>query len=143
MGASKDRKDLFVELGYMQAADGTTYGGVAKPGHAHLPDESALNAVGEAFKQRAIDVHFDVGDRFQDSPYVIRADRARGGEGIDEMSTVCARGAADPPYVCQFSAYPGTVGWKTGFKFLRDQLVNTRRRGECGRHRSVRGADRR
>ena len=125
MGANKDRKDLFVELGYMQAADGTTYGGVAKPGHAHLPDEGALNAVGEAFKQRAIDVHFDVGDRFQDSPYVIRADRARGGEGIDEMSTVCARGAADPPYVCQFSAYPGTVGWKTGFKFLRDQLVNT------------------
>lgn len=125
MGADKDRKDLFIELGYMFAANGTTYGGVAKPQHSHLPDKAALNAMGDAFAQNGIAVHLDVGNNYQDSPYAIRADRARGGDAIDEMITVCSRGAADPPWVCQFSAYPGTVGWKTGFKFLRDQFVNT------------------
>jgi hypothetical protein len=125
MGADKDHKDLFVEVGYMQAAEGTTYGGVAKPQHSHLPDEAALNAMGDVFKDNGINVHFDVGSNYQDSPYVIRADRARGGEAIDETVTSCSRGATDPPWVCQFSGYPGTVGWKTGFKFLRDQLVNT------------------
>jgi len=125
MGADKDRKDIFLELGYMQAAEGTTYGGVAKPQHSHLPDVAALNALGDAFKNNGIALHVDVGNNDQDSPYVIRADRARGGEAIDEMVTVCPRGAGDPPWVCQFSAYPGTVGWKTGFKFLRDQFVNT------------------
>ncbi len=125
MGADKDHKDLFVEVGYMQAAQGTTYGGVAKPEHSHLPDEAALNAMGDAFKDNGINVHFDVGNNYQDSPYVIPADRARGGDAINELVTSCARGASDPPWVCQFSGYPGTVGWKTGFKFLRDQLVNT------------------
>src|SRR4029079_16763410 len=43
MGASKDRKDLFVELGYMQAADGPAYGRLATPAQADPPDESALD----------------------------------------------------------------------------------------------------
>src|SRR4029077_19788930 len=112
-------------IGYMTAADGTTYGGVARPQHTHLPDAAAVTALGDAFKAKGIALHLDVGRNYQDSPYVVRADLARGGDAIDEQVTVCARGPLDPPWVCQFSAYPGTVGWKTGFKFLRDQLVNT------------------
>ncbi|HEY7290006.1 MAG TPA: Ig-like domain-containing protein [Vicinamibacterales bacterium] len=134
MGANKNHKDLFVEVGYMTAADGTMYGGVAKPAHSHLPTEAALDMMGDVFKNASvtnpdslpgINVHFDVGNNYQSSPYVIPAPMARGGDQIDEAVTVCARGAGDPPWVCQFSDYPGTVGWKTGFKFLRDQLVNT------------------
>ena len=37
----------------------------------------------------------------------------------------CARARPDdPPSVCQFSEYPGTVGWKTGFRFLRDEVLS-------------------
>ena len=64
---------------------------------------------------------------------------ARGGEGIHELDTVCFRDDGDddddsdddsddddgdPPWICQFSEYPGTVGWKTGFRFIKDELVN-------------------
>jgi hypothetical protein len=37
---------------------------------------------------------------------------------------VCERRPEDPPWVCQFSDYPGTVGWKSGFRALRDALKN-------------------
>ncbi len=140
MGASPNHKDLFVEIGYLTAGEGTRYGGVPKPAHTHLPTPAALKLVGDAFKNApvsnpdsspGINVHFDVGNTYPSGgadPYIIRdtiPGLARGGEAIDETVTVCARGPDDPPWVCQFSAYPGTVGWKTGFKFLRDQLINT------------------
>ncbi len=140
MGATPSHQDLFVEVGYMSAGEGTTYGGMPKPAHTHLPTHAALKLVGDAFKNApvsnpdsspGINVHFDVGNSYppgEADPYIIRDTSpglARGGEAIDETVTVCARGPEDPPWVCQFSAYPGTVGWKTGFKFLRDQLLNT------------------
>ena len=42
---------------------------------------------------------------------------------MDELKTVCE---PDPekPWVCQFSGYPGTVGWKSGFRFFRDEPLN-------------------
>ena len=49
MGASKDFKDLFIEIGYMETLDPTTYGGVPKPAHSHLPAPAALKLVGDAF----------------------------------------------------------------------------------------------
>src|SRR4029453_14296148 len=51
--------------------------------------------------------------------YIVRGPLARGGEAINETTTVCTRGATDPPWVCQFPD-PGTVGWKSGFRFVRD-----------------------
>ena len=130
MGADPYVKDLFVEIGYMKTDAETTYGGVLKPAHSHLPSPAALKLVGDAFANAPtgrINVHFDVGDGYPSgdaNPYIIRgAGLARGGEAISESDTVCA---PDPeyPWVCQFSEYPGTVGWKTGFKFLRDQVLS-------------------
>jgi hypothetical protein len=96
-----------------------------------------------------IAVHFDVGNRYQDgigtnpaAPYIIpfkHADGsactapdasdhtfdvnclARGGESIVE--TACVPNAANN-FHCEFPGYRGVVGWKTGFRFLRDQPLD-------------------
>jgi hypothetical protein len=137
MGANPLVKDLFVEIDYMQttAPDGTLYGAELKPIHSHLPSKAALNLVGKAFADAPvpINVHFDVGNNYQDSPYVIPWDPTpaipgKGGEAIDEMVTVCTRKLTDAPSVCQFSAYPGTVGWKTGLRFLKEELFARNRK---------------
>lgn len=132
MGASPSRRDLFVEVGSMHAGEATAYGGVLKPPHTHLPSAEALKLIGDTFAKApvhnpdgssGIAVHFDVGQDFpsgEADPYVVPRELARGGESFDEMVTVCAREPEDPPWVCQFSAYPGTVGWKSGFRFIRD-----------------------
>ena len=129
MGAQPDQKDLFIEIGYMEALAPTTYGDVPEPAHSHLPTPAALKLVGDAFAQApSIRVHFDVGRGYaagEAVDYVIPGELARGGEAIDEMATVCTPGGPDQPWVCQFSGYPGTVGWKSGFRFLRDQVVST------------------
>ncbi len=126
MGAAPDRKDVFIELGYMKADAPTAYGAVTKPAHSHRPGHEALKLIGDAFATAPtgpVAVHFDVGASYPNGPadpYIIRTG-ARGGEAIDESITVCTPGATDAPWVCQFSAYPGTVGWKSGYRFLRDQ----------------------
>lgn len=95
-----------------------------------------------------IAVHFDVGNHYQDSGnpaalYVIpftHADGtdcvlppdasdhtfdanclARGGESIVE--TPCVPSAANN-FHCAFPGYRGVVGWKSGFRFLRDQALD-------------------
>jgi Metallo-peptidase family M12 len=96
-----------------------------------------------------IAVHFDVGNHYQDgiatnpaAPYIIpfkHADGsactapdasdhtfdvnclARGGEAIVE--TACVPSASNN-FHCQFPGYRGVVGWKTGFRFLRDQSLD-------------------
>ena len=145
MGADKDFKDLFIEIGYMTTnGDALAYGAdsEAKPAHSHLPTPAALKLVGDAFCECAdgpISVHFDVGDpevyhripgysSDEADDYIIGtsptdAGLARGGDAIAETITQCTRGDGDPPWVCQFSEYPGTVGWKTGFRFLRDEVL--------------------
>ena len=146
MGADKDFKDLFIEIGYMTTNGvALAYGAGSEPSpaHSHLPTHTALKLVGDAFRDApvlnpngftGIKVHFDVGayppgDTADSSKnadeYIIRgAGLARGGDAIRETATVCAPGALDdPPWVCQFSNYPGTVGWKSGFRFLRDEVL--------------------
>jgi hypothetical protein len=138
--ASKYHKDLFIEIGYLATDRTVTYGSgdlaKSKPKHTHLPAPEVLRMVGEAFQNapvsnpdrtNGINVHFDVGQdypRGEADPFVIRNDLARGGESLDELNTVCNRGPSDPPWVCQFSAYPGTVGWKSGFRFFRDMPLS-------------------
>ena len=126
MGADVDVRDVFVEIGYMASpGDG---------GHSHLPGHEALALVGEAFERApggAIRVHFDLGKDYPIGPadrFIIRdvqgKDLARGGEQIDEQKTVCQRGPGDAPWVCQYPGHPGTMGWKTGFLFLRDEVLS-------------------
>ena len=77
-----------------------------------------------------ISVHFDVGNELSD-----RADEARpvhhprrrlpaAATRSTRRSRSARARATDPPWVCQFSEYPGTVGWKTGFRFLRDEVLS-------------------
>ena len=151
MGASPNHKDLFVQIDYMQTTSTLTYGSGAaakdKPAHSHLPTPTSLKMVAEAFRDapvsnpdsvNGINVHFDVGNHYQPNqadhpaegsaidPFIIRANLAHGGRAFDETMTTtgCVRGPNDPPWVCQFSDYPGTVGWKSGFRFIKDMPVN-------------------
>ena len=171
MGASVIRKDVFVEIGYMDVTaqvdgpdedstpDSVPYGGVLRPPHSHRPKLEALKLVGKAFNDApvlnsngqlaGIAVHFDVGPGYFDATcnasdvncanhYIIgqrtgeSATLARGGEIVDEMTTICQRAPQDPPWVCQYSPYtgipdsgfPGTVGWKTGFRFIKDKVFS-------------------
>lgn len=137
MGADPNVKDLFIEIGYMGVGAPVAYGGVLKPQHTHLPMHAALKKVGDAFRDApvpgGIRVHFDVGNGYpagdpsqpenDAEAYIIRGANARGGEAIDETQTACQPGAGAPVWECQFSGHPGTVGWKSGFRFLRDQVV--------------------
>lgn len=138
MRASPYRKDVFVEIGYMHTASDTEYGGVSKPAHTHMPSHEALKLVGDAFKNApvsnplgpdGISIHFDLGEAYPNGDadeYIIRgAGLARGGDAVDEQATVCTRGESDPPWTCQYSDYPGTVGWKTGFALLRDAVIGS------------------
>ena len=128
MGADPARKDIFIEAGSMQAPADTAYGGVLQPAHTHLPSQAALKLVGDAFKNapEPIAVHFDMGNAY---PLPKRAslgggvtdtrafgERGRSGRRADDR--LQAR-PSDSPWVCQFPRYPGTVGWKTGFRSSR------------------------
>lgn len=144
MGADPDIPDVFVEIAHLQTgpAGGPladyAYGGIVKPAHSHQPSHEALKLVGDAFKGSStsdrIRMHFDMGPnyplgdptnpRLNAEEYLVPRSLARGGEAIDEAVTVCARQATDPEYVCQFGDYPGTVGWKTGYRFLRDEIFS-------------------
>jgi len=151
MGASPLHQDVFVQVGYMFAAEGTMYGGTPRPKHTHLPGQDALTMAAESFDQApvanpdgttGIKVHFDVGDNYQGLPFVIPTILARGGQGISE--TRACEDPANPvtgkPIECatfdaggnvvtqgdlpgQYPKYPGTVGWKTGFQLIRDELL--------------------
>jgi hypothetical protein len=113
MGANPGVKDIFVQVDYMTGAGG----------HAHLPGKKALDMVAAAFQKAPVDsgkgihVHFDVGGNYQTSPAdpaIVPAAFALGGSAIAESSTCTAS-------TCAFPNFPGTVGWKTGYRFIRDQ----------------------
>ena len=146
MGASPTRKDLFVEIGY------TTTNGLdlsydtwnsttrlvvptLKPAHTHRPSPEALQMMADAFKTAPtpITVHFDIGNVDADpgyasgvaAGYILPGYLARGGESLDERRTQCVRDAGSPPWMCQFSGNPGTLGWKTGFRYVRDEVLGS------------------
>lgn len=130
-------KDIFVEIGSMFTNQTVTYGsGVSaktKEPHSHLPTQKALDLVGDAFRDapERINVHFDVGNNYQEidpttgevDPYIIPARFARGGETISETAACTDPSGPTGAIECagQYPLHPGTVGWKTGFRFLRDE----------------------
>ncbi len=136
MGALDNQKDIFIEVDHMWADpdpsrddDVVYYGSEAKPEHTHLPTAAALQMMGDAFAAQGIRVHFDVGNNYQfgevSSNYIVPMGLAQGGDAMNEMDTVCVRDETanppDAPWVCQFSDYPGTVGWKSGFRFFKEE----------------------
>jgi hypothetical protein len=135
MGALVNAPDIFLEIGYFKTDVALTYGGELKPAHSHLPDHEALKLLGDAFDRKGIKLHIDVGDTYPTGDpvnpaknadaYIIRGTGlATGGEAIDEgVSTQCVN-TTGAPYECQFTDYPGTVGWKTGFRYLRDEVLS-------------------
>lgn len=137
MGANYRRKDVFVEIGYMTTATDLSYGGVVKPQHSHLPDHAAIKLIGDSYWNApltnvdgsvGISLHVDAGSSYPTGvadAYIVPRHLARGGEAIDEtVTTQCSRGPTDPPWVCQWDDFPGTVGWKTGFRFLKDEILS-------------------
>jgi hypothetical protein len=148
MGAKVGPKDLFVEINAMRAAPLTKYGSADAPlnavtssvtdavGHNHLPRPEVLKLVGDAYKNGGITAHFDVGNTTtyhagegyscpagQNScdadEYLVPSDVARGGEIIQERAC-----AGNDKVKCQFSDYPGTVGWKLGVQLYKDAPVD-------------------
>lgn len=144
MGARVGQRDLIVEFNAMYAQPGTTYGSASAPynathdsvtdhaGHNHMPTPAVLRRVGEAYLAGGITAHFDVGDlaayrqlgpeyaclddagsECDANAYLVPSQFARGGGLIEERA--CA--------TCQFSAFPGTVGWPFGFQLYRNAPV--------------------
>jgi len=123
-GANPNKKDLFIEIDYLNNLDGS-----AGPSlHSHLPKQGALDAVGIAFANRNISLHFDLGPEiYPGDPYVVPYPVAipnplpagtspplagAGGKSISEGLVLCTDTSTT---LC---AYPGqpAVGWKGGFE---------------------------
>jgi hypothetical protein len=158
--ADPNHKDVFVEVAYMHAKEGTTYGGVPKPQHTHRPRLEALNLVGDTLKNapvsnpdgvNGINVHFDVGQDYQfdpPNPYIVPSEFARGGKNMSE--TALCPNPADPvngpPVECvlpdgsqgpmpgQYPDFPGTVGYMTGLRFVQELLGFDRNRKDIYRY---------
>ena len=124
-----------------------------RPGHEvlKLAGDTFKNApVDNPDGTTGINVHFDVGTSYPACPasgpcaneYIIGRQPGddpsvappRGGERVDERAVAgevpndgiqgCVRAPTDLPWVCQYANFPGTVGWKTGYRFIRDELLN-------------------
>ena len=135
MGAKPDVQDIFVDLAFMDTAGYNDPTGTVSA-HSHLPSQTVLDDIAAVFnnaaprknptdltapfetKSGAVKIHFDVGNRYQSSPNVIKFQRrnaqgtlvactpmsvppnnlnsvetdcySRGGERIDETK-ICAR----------------------------------------------------
>ena len=121
MGADPAKPDVFVEIDYLNA-----------PGsHRHLPTRAALDSIGDAFKAKGVQIHFDVGPNYQPAgatpadPYIVPAASGRGGDAILESSITCVPSAGK---TCLFPNFPGTVNWKTDFSILKSQYFDSGRK---------------
>ena len=109
-----------------------------------MPKMSVIQMVGDAFRnaqlpkivgvkedgipfqvEDGIAFHVDIGEvasgsDYAASNYVIKSG-ARGGEAINERESGGAAVRTDSEAIPD---YPGTVAWKKGFQFLRDQPLN-------------------
>jgi hypothetical protein len=143
MGAVVGVPDIFVEFAYLTAPAGLTYGYPGQPQvttaapHSHLPTKTALDMVARAFKNANIAPHFDVGNNYQPASLpncstawtpdcaIIPAALAKGGKNVAEAFPWCGTDNNGNPVNaanCQFAYYPGTIGWKSGYQFFRDQV---------------------
>ena len=132
-GATKNQKDLFVEVDYLSNMDGKAGSYL----HSHLPKQDALDKAGQVLANRGIHVHFDLGSGVYTNDatgYIVQypvpvpnplppgtsaSQVGAGGNAISESALVCTDGNGT---IC---AYPGisTIGWKGGFVLTRDSVT--------------------
>jgi hypothetical protein len=143
MGANPLVPDIFVQVDWMYDQGGTTNpDGSPNPPHSHNPQIAALNMVGGVFKAHGINIHFDVGSdnplshcqaansttigpcnyQSQNSPYIVPAAYAHGGNAINEAGTLLCPNSV----TSSNCAFPGqsnlysVLGWKFGLDAIRD-----------------------
>lgn len=147
MGANPLVPDIFMQIDWMYDPNGTyNPGGTYNPPHSHNPQIAALNMVGAVFKAHGINLHFDIGNdssvycqapnsttigqcnyQSQNSPYIVPAAYAQGGNAISESNSVtnpllCPNAttqAANCAFPSQSDLY-SVLGWKFGFDAVRD-----------------------
>src|SRR5262249_40382150 len=105
--------------------------------HSHLPQQKALDMVGDALWQNNVHVHFDVGSKFNNvckltpllqgqsacpapggaasDPYIVQG--GAGGNAISESDSAVV--CQDSGTLCQFPGQAATA-WKGDFLYLRD-----------------------
>ncbi len=108
-----------------------------------MPTPAAIRMVGDAFKNApvsnpdggaGISLHVDAGDSYptgsEAEAYLIRGagNQLLHRYELDEAITTpagCQRDPlVDPVWKCQFDLHPGTVGWKTGFRYIKDEILS-------------------
>jgi hypothetical protein len=145
MGANWLVPDIFVQVDWMYDLNTTsnTDGTPPNPPHSHNPQFAALKMVGDVFKAHGINLHFDVGSdnplspycqaansttigpcnyQSQNSPYIIPAAYAHGGNAVDESGNLLCPNAvtgSNCAFPYQSNLY-SVLGWKFGFDAIRD-----------------------
>jgi hypothetical protein len=132
MGADPKKQDIFLEFDWMQSAawSGNGDSGAA---HTHIPNVAALKMVGDAFHSNSINLHFDLGNNYQDGltlplcasgldkaciiPYNAAIAKA-GGEIIDESTLLCPRAGYAGP--CAYSEPYSVLSWKVGYEEVKN-----------------------
>jgi hypothetical protein len=115
-GATKGKKDLFVELDYMCSivnADGSCD---TANGYSFSPSANALTMMTSAFSRKGVNAHLIPGNPGYSGAFATGA--------IQEQTCTDTTDASGNPVLCPFVNQPGIVGWKTGFEFLKNQPLN-------------------
>jgi hypothetical protein len=118
-GATKGKKDLFVEIDYMCSivnADGSCD---TTNGYSFYPSAKALTMMTNALSHNGINginAHFIPGNTGYPAPY--------GTGAIQEQTCTDTTTGCGNPVLSPFVNQPGIVGWKGGFEFLKNQPLN-------------------
>jgi X-X-X-Leu-X-X-Gly heptad repeat protein len=121
-GATKGKKDFFVELDYMCSivnADGTCD---TTNGYSFYPSPGALSMMTSAFSQK-VNTHFIPGNPSYPGAFATGA--------IQEQTCTDTTDASGNPVLCPFVNQPGIVGWKAGVEFLKNQPLNYPDESSC------------
>jgi hypothetical protein len=113
-GAAPNQKDIFVQADYM--CGGTLTGSgvcdLSSGGHSHFPIPEGMTKLTAAFASRGINLHLQITNPIQEETC------------SDNLS-------ATPVALCAFPGKPGVVGWKAGFNFLKNQLIDKDSKQVC------------
>src|SRR5262249_3785251 len=134
-------KDIFIQMDAMQTTADTTYGqagdapfsaayaAVTVPAHNHLPPPTALKFLIDAYLNAPdpITPHFDVGSRdahhmmsgYEDlnpsiDDYLFTTASGKGAKLVPETRCGLSNLTVPSATNCQFTFFPGTVGWLNG-----------------------------